>query len=322
MAVYTEVADAALREFLEEYDLGALVSVIGVAEGVENTNYLLIAERGRFILTLYEKRVRRRDLPFFLGLMRHLSARGVPCPTPVAARDGEALRELANRPAAVFSFLEGVWPRRVWPEHCRALGGALADLHLAGRDYPARRANDLSAPAFRALFAASANRADTVAPGLARALEEEIAALESAWPDGLPRGIVHADLFPDNAFFRSDAVSGIIDFYFACDDSLAWDLAICLNAWCFEADGEFNVTKARRLLAAYRERRALAPEELEALPLLCRGAAARFLLTRLHDWLRAPRHAFSAPKDPLEYWRKLRFHRSARGAAAYGLDRA
>ena len=320
MAVYTDIADAELRRFLEAFDLGALASVIGIAEGVENTNYLLLTDRGRFILTLYEKRVRRRDLPFFLGLMRHLSARGIACPTPVAARDGAALRELANRPAAVFDFLEGVWPRRIWPEHCRALGGALAALHLAGRDYPLSRANDLSIGGFRPLLERSAARAGEVMPGLADAIDREIAALEAAWPRGLPGGIVHADLFPDNVFFRDGEVSGIIDFYFACNDAFAWDVAICLNAWCFEPDGEFNVTKARRLLSAYRARRAFPPDELAALPLLCRGAALRFLLTRLHDWLHAPRGALAAPKDPLEYWRKLRFHRGVEGPGAYGLD--
>ena len=320
MAVYTDIPDAELRAFLDGYELGALVSVIGIAEGVENSNYLLLTARGRFILTLYEKRVRRRDLPFFLDLLRHLSARGIDCPTPVPARDGAVLREVANRPAAVFDFLEGVWPRRVWPEHCRALGAALADLHLAGRDFPARRANDLSIGAFRRLLEPSSARADDVMPGLAAALEDEIGALEAAWPDGLPRGVVHADLFPDNVFFDGDAVSGVIDFYFACDDVLAWDLAVCLNAWCFEPDGEFNVTKARHLLAAYRKRRPPPPEEVEALPLLCRGAAMRFLLTRLHDWLHAPAQALGAPKDPLEYWRKLRFHRGVAGPGAYGLD--
>lgn len=320
MAVYTDISDAELRAFLDGYDLGALVSVIGIAEGVENSNYLLLTSRGRFILTLYEKRVRRSDLPFFLDLLRHLSARGIACPTPAPARDGAVLREVANRPAAIFDFLEGVWPRRVWPEHCRALGAALADLHLAGRGFPAPRANDLSVGAFRRLLEPSAARADEVTPGLAAAVESEIGALEAAWPDGLPRGIVHADLFPDNVFFDGEAVSGIIDFYFACEDSLAWDLAVCLNAWCFEPDGEFNITKARHMLAAYRKRRPATPEEVEALPLLCRGAAMRFLLTRLHDWLHAPAQSLGAPKDPLEYWRKLRFHRDVAGPGAYGLD--
>ncbi len=320
MAVYTDIPDAELRNFLDGFDIGALISVIGIAEGVENSNYLLLTDRGRYVLTLYEKRVRRRDLPFFLDLLRHLSARGIECPTPVAARDGAVLHDLANRPAAIVSFLEGVWPRRIWPEHCQALGETLAALHLAGRDYRATRANDLSVAGFRTVFDASAARADDVMPGLADAIDREIAILEAAWPDDLPSGIIHADLFPDNVFFRGDAVSGIIDFYFACNDSFAYDLAICLNAWCFEPDGEFNITKARHLLSAYRKRRAFLPRELAALPLLCRGAAMRFLLTRLHDWLHGPAQALVAPKDPLEYWRKLRFHRNIDSPGAYGLD--
>lgn len=320
VAVYTDIEDAELRRFLDTFDLGGLVSFVGIAEGVENSNYLLLTERGRFILTLYEKRVRRADLPFFLDLLRHLSARGIDCPTPVAARDGAVLHELANRPAAIVGFLEGVWPRRIWPAHCHALGGALARLHLAGRDFAGTRANDLSVTGFRAILDASAARADEVLPGLAGALDDEILVLEAAWPDSLPQGIIHADLFPDNAFFRGDAVSGIIDFYFACRDFFAYDLAVCLNAWCFEPDGEFNITKARHLLSAYRGQRALSPAELEALPLLCRGAAMRFLLTRLHDWLHRPAGALVAPKDPLEYWRKLRFHRGINGPGAYGLD--
>jgi len=320
VAVYTDISDAELRSLLAAYDVGGLVSVIGIAEGVENSNYLIIAEGGRFILTIYEKRVRRADLPFFLDLMRHLSAKGVPCPTPIAARDGSMLQDVAGKPAALVSFLEGVWPRRVWPEHCQALGGALAELHLAGRDFAGRRKNDLSVGSFAGLFAASAARADSVLAGLGAAIDEEIAALARDWPADLPSGVIHADLFPDNVFFSDGRVSGVIDFYFACEDFFAYDLAICLNAWCFEPDGDFNITKARHLLSSYRKQRPFSPDELAALPLLCRGAAMRFLLTRLHDWLETPAGALVEPKDPLEYWRKLRFHRDVAGPGAYGLD--
>ena len=320
MAVYTEITDAELRAHLAEYDIGELVSVIGIAEGIENSNYLLITDRGRYILTLYEKRVRRADLPFFLSLMQHLSARGIACPTPIADRDGALLRELAARPAAIVSFLDGVWPRRAWPEHCQAVGRALAALHIAGQDFAASRANDLSVTGFRALFERSRGRADEVAPGLAGELDGEIARLEADWPEDLPSGVIHADLFPDNVFFNAGKVSGLIDFYFACNDFFAYDIAICLNAWCFEVDGDFNVTKARNLLRAYRDLRPFSDAELAALPLLCRGAAMRFLLTRLHDWLHGPESALVSPKDPLEYWRILRFHRSVGGPGEYGLD--
>jgi len=320
MAVYTEVSDEALAAFLARYELGAARTFKGIAEGVENSNFLLETDRGRYILTLYEKRVRRDDLPFFLGLMEHLAARGVACPTPLHARDGAILHELAGRPAALVTFLEGLWPRRIHPFHCQELGTQLARLHLATRDFALRRPNDLSVAGWRRLFEACRDRADEVAPGLAEALSAEIDLLERDWPDALPTGVIHADLFPDNVFFREERLTGLIDFYFACDDFYAYDLAICLNAWCFEADGAFNVTKARLLLGAYRRERAFSAPELAALPLLARGAALRFLLTRLYDWLNHPPGAFVSPKDPLEYLHKLRFHQGVAGPGAYGLD--
>jgi len=322
MAVYTEVSDADLDAFLQQYDIGRAVSCKGIAEGVENSNYLLQTERGAFILTLYERRVARDDLPFFLGLMDHLASRGIPCPTPIHGRDGAALRDLCGRPAAIVSFLEGMWPRRATPEHCRALGVAVAGLHLAGEGFGMRRENDLSLAGWRTLFDQTQARADEVRPGLAALIGDELGFIEARWPDALPAGIIHADLFPDNVFFRQDKLSGIIDFYFACNDFLAYELAICLNAWCFEQDLSFNVTKARAMLAAYRGVRPIGADELAALPLLARGGALRFLLTRLFDWLNHPDGAFVRPKDPLEYLAKLRFHQGVASPEAYGLDGA
>jgi homoserine kinase type II len=320
MAVYTAIDDASLDAFLAEYEIGRAVSLQGITEGVENSNFLLITERGRFILTLYERRVEPADLPFFLGLMDHLAAKGVPCPTPVHGRDGEALRHLCGRPAAVVSFLEGISPRRVHPPHCAALGRALARLHLAGASFTMARPNALSVGGWRALFEDCRAGADRVLDGLEAEIDQELAQLEHAWPGDLPRGIIHADLFPDNAFFQGDRLTGIIDFYFACSDLIAYDLAVCLNAWCFEPDGAFNITKARQMLAAYRAEREFTPSELEALPLLARGAALRFLLTRLFDWQHRVEGALVRPKDPLEYLDKLRFHRGLSGPGAYGLD--
>jgi homoserine kinase type II len=320
MAVYTDVPDEELRAFIAEYDIGEVVSCKGIAEGVENSNYLLRAETGTFILTLYEKRVAPADLPFFIQLMEHLASRGIACPTPIKARDGEALRRLCGRPAALVSFLDGMWPRRIHPFHCAALGDALARLHLAGADFQLRRPNNFSVEGWRSLFDACRARAHEVRPGLAEELGHELAALEREWPQHLPEGVIHADLFPDNIFFRGEAVTGLIDFYFACTDFLAYDLAICLNAWCFESDGSFNVTKARLLLASYRAVRPLDAAEFAALPLLARGSALRFLLTRLDSWLNHPAGAFVKPKDPLEYLQKLRFHRSITTPGAYGLD--
>ena len=291
-----------------------------IAEGVENSNYLLGTERGTFILTLYEKRVSPADLPFFIALLDHLARQGVACPTPVRARDGGALRELCGRPAAIVTFLNGMWPRRIEPHHCGGLGGALARLHRAGESFAMTRNNDLGIAGWRRLYEACAPRADEVHAGLAAELGDELASLEAAWPQGLPGGVIHADLFPDNVFFHDRDVSGLIDFYFACTDAFAYDLAVCVNAWCFEPDGSFNVTKARLLVGHYRSQRELAADEIAALPLLCRGSALRFLLTRLYDWLNQTAGALVRPKDPLEYLKKLRFHRDVAEPAGYGID--
>jgi homoserine kinase type II len=320
MAVYTEIGDDELRAFTALYDIGEVLSCKGIAEGVENSNFLLTTERSNFILTLYEKRVARADLPFFIALMDHLAHHGVACPTPLRASDGEALRELCGRPAAIVSFLNGMWPRRIEPFHCAALGSALAGLHLAGESFAMARPNDLSVAGWRTLYESCRERAGELQPGIAAELGEELAVLEASWPRDLPTGVIHADLFPDNVFFRDRALSGLIDFYFACTDSLAYDIAICLNAWCFESDRSFNVTKARLLVASYRAARPLAAAELMALPLLARGSALRFLLTRLYDWLNQTAGALVRPKDPLEYLKKLRFHRGVAGPQAYGID--
>jgi homoserine kinase type II len=319
MAVYTEVSDEELTRFLTRYDIGALVGYKGIAEGVENSNFLLTTEKGHYILTLYEKRVRREDLPFFLGLMDHLAARGIPCPTPVHDRSGASLQELAGRPAAIVSFLNGYSIRRPRVPHCAPVGRALADLHLAGSGFPLRRENALSLAGWRQLVAATADRADMAAQGLGEEISRELAFLEGAWPGDLPAGVVHADLFPDNVFFRGEAMSGLIDFYFACNDLFAYDVAVCLNAWCFEEPNAINVTKARALLRGYNERRAMREAEIRALPVLARGAALRFLLTRLYDWFNTSENALVKPKDPLEYRRKLRFHQSVRAPSDYGL---
>ena len=319
MAVYTDVPDDELQKFAAQYALGEIVSCKGIAEGVENSNYLLRTETGIFILTLYEKRVDPKDLPFFIGLMEHLAARGLACPTPVHGRDGVALRTLCGRPACIITFLDGMWPRRIQPFHCAGVGRALAELHLAGGSFTMSRPNSLSLAGWRNYFELCRPRADEIRPGLAEELAGELAEIEAAWPRDLPGGIIHADLFPDNVFFRGEKVSGLIDFYFACSDFLAYDIAICLNAWCFENDGSFNVTKARLLLSNYRAVRPISAAELAALPLLARGSALRFLLTRLYDWLNQSTGAMVRPKDPLEYLQKLRFHRSIAGLGEYGL---
>ena len=320
MAVYTDVAAEELTRYLSGYDIGELLSYKGIAEGVENSNFLLHTGAGNFILTLYEKRVAEADLPFFLGLMEHLHARGITCPQPVKNRQGGILGRIAGRPAALVTFLDGLWIRRPTAAHCAAVGEALARLHLAGRNFPMRRPNALGIESWRPLYERARAGGDSVRPGLCEAIAEELAALDKAWPRALPDGVIHADLFPDNVFFLGDSLSGLIDFYFACTDALAYDVAVCLNAWCFEADNSYNVTKGRALLKAYGGVRALTEAECAALPVLARGAALRFLLTRLVDWLAVPEGALVKPKDPLEYFRKLRFHQSVQGARDYGFD--
>jgi homoserine kinase type II len=319
VAVYTDVAAEDLATFLAGYEIGELLAYKGIAEGVENSNFLVHTSRGYFILTLYEKRVAAKDLPFFLGLMEHLHARGITCPQPVKNKQGEVLGAVAGRPAAMITFLDGMWIRRPTPAHCAALGTALAKLHLAGLDFAGQRANALSVAGWRPLYEHCRARADEVQRDLQAFLAAELAHLEQAWPRDLPQGVIHADLFPDNVFFLGSKLSGLIDFYFACTDALAYDVAICLNAWCFESDHSYNVTKGRSLLQAYAQVRPLSDDERNALPLLARGAALRFLLTRLVDWFDVPPGALVRPKDPLEYVRKLRFHQAIKTARDYGI---
>lgn len=325
MAVYTEVTDDELVAFLAEYDIGEVVSLKGIAEGVENSNYLLQTMTSRdappqsFILTLYEKRVRPEDLPYFLGLMDHLADNGISCPTPIHGRDGSALRELCGRPAAIVSFLSGIWPKKSTPTHCTQLGAALAQMHEAGANFDGHRTNDMSVEGWKTLVAQTREHADNVTPGLGAVLDDEIAEIGKNWPKDLPDGVIHADLFPDNVFFLSEHLSGLIDFYFACNDALAYDIAICINAWCFEADGSLNVTKARALLRGYASVRKLTEAEYAALPQLARGSALRFLLTRLYDWLNHDDAAFVQPKDPRQFLTRLRFHQRVDGPGAYGV---
>lgn len=317
MAVYTEVSDDELARFIAGYDLGKLLSFKGIAEGVENTNYLVHTTGGTFVLTLYEKRVDVADLPFFLGLMEYLCARGVTCPLPVRDRNGNILNELAGRNAVLITFLKGVWPKRPRVEHCLELGKALARMHLAGEDFPLHRANALGLAGWRPLYDKFAARTEEICPGLGALIATELRFLEEKWPTDLPHGVIHADLFPDNVFFLDDKLSGIIDFYFACDDALAYDIAVCLNAWCFDAASAFEPAKGAALLKGYDSVRPLTDRERDAMPILARGAAMRFLLTRSYDWLNTPKDALVARKDPADYVRRLKFHQSVGSIADY-----
>ena len=329
MAVYTKIEEEALAAFLAAYDIAPLKEARGIQAGVQNTNYLITTETEKYILTLYEDTetgVDPQDLPFFLGLMQHLATAGILCPTPMKRDDGTLYGTLAGRPAALVSFLEGRSAVSPKPPHCKAVGAALAQLHLAGQDFSLRRHNGQARGQWPDLFAQCAARADEAAPDLSKTIEAELTRILEAWPQDLPHGVIHADLFPDNVFFTETngagpRVSGLIDFYFACEDAFAYDLAIMLNAWCFEADINFNITKARALLAGYQSVRPLSDAEINALPILASGAAMRFLLTRLYDWLHQKPDALVTPKNPTDYLRRLRFHKNVTSPADYGLER-
>jgi homoserine kinase type II len=319
MAVYTDIGFEELQGLLAAYDIGVPLVFKGIAEGVENSNFYLQTDRSAYIVTLYEKRVRTEDLPFFLGLMEHLAERGISCPLPLRSKDGRQSFTLKGRAGAILTFLNGVSLRKPEAAHCAAAGRALAELHQAGSDFPLRRANALGPEGWRELAAATHARADAVERDLGSLIGEALVQLKTDWPRDLPAGVIHADLFPDNVLFMQEKVSGLIDFYFACNDMYAYDLAVTLNSWCFEGDGAFNVTKSRALIAAYQSGRALSDAEQAAFPLLMQGAALRFLLTRLYDWLNPDPNALVRPKDPREYAKRLRFHLKVKQASEYGL---
>ena len=320
MAVYTHLSDEEIRKFLTEYDIGQLLNFSEIAEGVENSNFLLTTSRNKYILTLYEKRVDPHDLPFFLKLLSHLASSGLSCPLPVEARDGKALRTLGGKPAAIVTYLQGSWPRQTTLDQCKALGSTMAMMHEFGKSFQGIRKNALTLTAWRPLLDSCRLPEREVYINLFNELNRELNWLEANWPKSLPSGIIHADLFPDNVFFKDDNLSGVIDFYFACNDFLAYDIAVCINAWCFDENELFNFKKSSCILSAYNEMRTLSKEEMASLPVLVRGSAIRFLLTRLYDWLNHPEDALVKPKDPMSYLKKLRFHQQVSDPSGYGAE--
>jgi homoserine kinase type II len=311
MAVYTDLSDAELDAFMAQFDLGAPLAFKGIAEGVSNSNFLLDTEKGRFILTVYEQRTDEADLPFFLSLMRWLHDHDYPSATPMPARDGSLYKRVRGKPAAIVTFLNGMSARRPGAAQCREAGVGLARLHLAARGFPMGRVNSLGQPFWADMFKGYEDQAEALKPGLSAVIGADIQTFARLWPRGLPRGVIHADFFPDNVFFQNGRFAAAIDFYFACDDLYAYDVAVCLNAWCFEPDGSFNVTAAGAFVAGYQSVRPLSVEEKSALPVLAWGAALRFFLTRLHDFRLGGEGALVKPHDPLEYERKLAVHRAA-----------
>lgn len=312
MAVYTSVSAEQLDQFLAGYDIGRLVSAKGIAEGVENSNYLVDTTKGRFILTLYEKRVDPEDLPYFLSLMTHLANKGLPVPRPITDRSGQALQILNGRPACVIEFLSGVSLSEPTPGHCRAAGEALGRMHAALADFGAARENALGLAGWHRLADACRARAHEIDAGLMAIIDRELAFLDAEWPRHLATSTTHSDLFPDNVLVQGETVTGLIDFYFACTDIRAYDLAVMHGAWCFSPDGAtYFAERGAALLEGYEAGHGLTAEERQALPVLCRGASLRFLLTRAYDWLNTPADAMVTRKDPFAYARRLDFYRAS-----------
>lgn len=318
MAVYTHVPAEEMAEFLKRYDVGTLISVKGIAEGVENSNYLIETRRGReatgerFILTLYEKRVDETDLPFFMDLLDHLSQHKCKVPRFIADRDGRKLQRLAGRPACLIEFLPGISVTEPTPDQALATGRALGEMHVAAREFGGTRPNVLDLGGWHELADKCGARFDDIVSGLRRRVQEELLFLDAHWPQELERSIIHADLFPDNILMSGNEVSGLIDFYFSCTDIRCYDLAVTHSAWCFTTDDVmFHEARAAALVSGYTQTHGLTQAEREAFPTLCRGAALRFLLTRAHDWIHTPANAMVTRKDPLAYLRRLDFYASA-----------
>ncbi len=317
MAVYTHLGAEDLARLMEHYDVGRLVSFKGIAEGVSNSNWLLETTRGRFILTMYERRIETADLPFFLGLLDHLSASGCPVPRTIHDRDGAAWRMVDGKAVALIEFLPGLSPSAPTPGQAGAVGCALAQIHLAARDFPQSRTSTLEpGDTLDILKQCGAAALGTIDPDLPPILETGEAIVHE-WPRALPRSIIHSDLFPDNVLMLGDRVTGMIDFYFACTGSMAYDLAVTHAAWCFDGTGaRCNRALGRALIEGYETLRPLGDDERAALPLLAEGACLRFIASRAQDWLDTPDDALVHRKDPMDFVRRLEFYRAS-GQSAF-----
>ncbi|MBL0915298.1 MAG: homoserine kinase [Sphingopyxis sp.] len=306
MAVYTHVDPDDLAELVARYDIGTVISCKGIAEGVENSNFLLETTGGRFILTLYEKRVRESDLPFFADLLGHLAAKDCPVPAMIRDREGNAIQRIADRAACIIQFLTGISLTKPTTGQCEAAGAALGAMHRAVADFPGARENSMGHRHWRSVAEATGDL-DAVVPGLQAIVEAELAHLDAHWPADLPAHVIHADLFPDNVLMLGDTVTGLIDFYFAATDYRAYDVAVTHASWVFSNDGtRCDTARAQALMLGYAREIALTEAEIAALPLLARGASLRFLLTRAHDWVHTPADALVTRKDPTPFLNRLR----------------
>ncbi|HOO50063.1 MAG TPA: homoserine kinase [Alphaproteobacteria bacterium] len=304
MAVYTRVSNQEISIFISEYPVGSFENAEGILQGIDNSNYKVETDLGRFVLTIFEDRVNRDDLPYYLGFMEHLADQGILCPAPVALHTGGVISEIGGKAAALFPFLDGrgVLDTDITPALCGELGEFLARMHMSGQSFPKHRHNCMS-------FDAWELRLKKVSTPAALSYLDTLAQLRNLWPTDLPKGAVHADLFPDNVFILDEHIHGVIDFYFSCTDFLAYDLAIVLNAWCFDPDHVLNINKAKEFLDGYQSIRALTEHEKSSFQILGQGAALRFLSSRLHDLTFHDPNALVTPKDPAEYIKKLEFHR-------------
>ncbi len=320
MAVYTKLSENSLNEFFSKYNLGKILNYEEIKEGIENTNYFIHTESGKFILTLYEKRVDEKDLPFFMSLMRNLFDKKFPSPEPIINKNGNYISEILNKKAAVVSFLDGKAKKVLNPTNCYEVGVNTAKLHMITKNLAGKRENKLSINSWRKIYDNVKKDCSKIHPDLPQVIEKNLNGIEKNWPKNIPGGIIHADLFPDNIFFNGDKLSGIIDYYFSCNDFYAFEIAICLNALCFEGKNEnlsFNVTKSKKFIDGYSSIRKLTEEEKKSLKVLCQGAAMRFLLTRVFDYLNLTEGAIVKIKDPVEYLKRLEFHDSVKNHQDY-----
>ena len=320
MAVYTRLSENNLKDFFSKYNLGKLLKFQGIQEGIENSNYFVKTDSGKFILTIYEKRVEEKDLPFFMGLMKNIFNENFPSPEPIINKNGNYITEIFGKKAAVVSFLEGTSKKNLTPGHCHEVGIYTAKLHMITKNLNIKRTNRLSVNSWRLIYRKIQRDCSKIYPDLTKIIERNLEVIEDKWPKNIPRGIIHADLFPDNIFFKGSKLTGIIDFYFSCYDFYALEIAICLNALCFEWKNEnlsFNVTKAKKFIDGYSSIRKLTEEEKESLKILCHGAAMRFLLTRVFDYLNLTEDALVKIKDPVEYLKRLEFHNSVKNYQDY-----
>ena len=320
MAIYTKLSENNLKEFFLKYRLGKLLNYKGIQEGIENTNYFIQTDKGKFILTVYEKRVEEKDLPFFMGLMKNLFDANFPSPEPIINKNGNYITEISRKKAAVVSFLDGSAKKNLTPNDCYKVGIQTAKLHLITKNFIGKRENKLSVNSWRKIYKKVQKDCSRIHPNLTKTIEKNLDEIENSWPKNIPSGIIHADLFPDNIFFKDDKLTGVIDFYFSCYDFYVFEIAICLNAFCFEGQKEnlsFNVTKAKKFIDGYSSIKKLTEVEKKSLKILCQGAAMRFLLTRVFDYLNLIEGALVKIKDPIEYLKRLEFHNNVKDYQDY-----